>query len=103
SPPRPFYVPVLSQRPSSFSPEELLPFGNRRRPLLAGVLCPQPALQGIAGLRGAVEISAERNRGGDVISPPRDLLLNSLGVACFCRARKVQVLSSPSALRALRL
>lgn len=52
---------------------------------------------------GAVEISAERNRGGDVISPPRDLLLNSLGVACFCRARKVKVLSSSSALRALRL
>ena len=53
-PPRPFYVPVLSQRPSPFSPEELLPFGNRRRPLLAGVLCPQPALQGIAGLRVSV-------------------------------------------------
>ena len=53
-PPCPFHVPGLGQPPSPFSPEALLPPGNCGRPLLAGALCPQPALQGIAGLRVSV-------------------------------------------------
>ena len=52
--PCPFHVPRLGQLPSPFSPEALPSPGNCGRPLVAGALCPQPALQGIAGLRVSV-------------------------------------------------